>query len=116
MCVYPALQTVAAEPQLVSLLLHLLQLLSELLDLLLQEEEVSDGGGLHNYPRLLLLATRQRAHVFAADLLLRQLDLDEGPDGGEEPPPGPVLHTVVLLDVLLDAADGQILDLQKSQT
>lgn len=113
MCVYPALQTVAAEPQLVSLLLHLLQLLSELLDLLLQGEEASATSC---YRRLLLLATRRRAHVFAADLLLRQLDLDEGPDGGEEPPPGPVLHAVVLLDVLLDAADGQILDLQKSQT
>lgn len=69
-----------------------------------------------SYRRLLPLATRRRAYVFAADLLLRQLDLDEGPDGGEEPPPGPVLHAVVLLDVLLDAADGQVLDLQKSQT
>lgn len=67
------------------------------------------------YRRPLPLVTRRCTHVFAADLLLRQLDLDEGPDSGEEPPPGPVLHAVVLLDVLLDAANGQILDLQKSQ-
>lgn len=50
-------------------------------------------------------------HVFAADLLLGQLDLDQGSDGGEELPPGPALHAPVLLDVLLDAADGQVLDL-----
>lgn len=39
--VYPALQTVAVESQLVSLFLHLLQLLFELLDLLLQGKETS---------------------------------------------------------------------------
>lgn len=55
-------------------------------------------------------------HVFAADLLLGQLDLDQGSDGGEEPPPGPALHAAVLLDVLLDAADGQVLDLKRSTT
>lgn len=51
-------------------------------------------------------------HVLATDLLLGELHLDEGPHGGEELPPGPVLHPFVLLDVLLHAADGQILDLQ----
>lgn len=43
-CVYPALQTVAAESQLVSLLLHLLQLLFELLNLLLEGTETSADG------------------------------------------------------------------------
>lgn len=52
-------------------------------------------------------------HVLATDLLLSELHLDEGPHGGEELPPGPVLHPFVLLDVLLHAADGQILDLHQ---
>lgn len=50
-------------------------------------------------------------YVFVPDLLFRQLDLDEGSHGGEELPPGPVLHPFVLLDVLLHAANGQVLDL-----
>lgn len=45
------------------------------------------------------------AHVFASHLLLGELDLDEGLDCGEDLPPGPVLHTAVLHDVFLDAAD-----------
>lgn len=52
-----------------------------------------------------------RTHVFASDLLLTELDLDERAHGGEDLPPGPVLHTPVLLNVLLDAADCQVLDL-----
>lgn len=55
-------------------------------------------------------------YVFAADLLLGQLHLDERPHGGEDLPPGPVLHAAVLLDVLLDAADGQVLDLGRVRT
>lgn len=52
-------------------------------------------------------------HVFATDLILSELHLDEGPHGGEELPPGPALHPLVLLDVLLHAPDGQILDLHR---
>lgn len=51
------------------------------------------------------------AHVFALHLLLGELNLDEGLHCGEELPPRPVLHATVLIDVLLDAADGQILNL-----
>ena len=40
------------------------------------------------------------------------LHLYERPDGGEELPPRPALHTTVLLNVLLDAADGQVLNLE----
>lgn len=49
--------------------------------------------------------TERSAHVFASHLLLGELDLDKGLDCGEELPPWPVLHTVVLLDVFLDATD-----------
>lgn len=52
-----------------------------------------------------------RPHVFASQMLLGELHLDEGLHRGEEPPPLPVLHPTVLLNVLLDAADRQILDL-----
>lgn len=51
------------------------------------------------------------AHIFALHLLLGELNLDEGLHGGEELPPRPVLHATVLIDVLLDAADCQILNL-----
>lgn len=46
-----------------------------------------------------------RTHIFSSDLVLAELDLDERTHVGEELPPGPVLHTPVLLDVLLDATD-----------
>lgn len=51
------------------------------------------------------------AYVLAADLFLSELHLYQRSDGGEELPPWPAFHTTILLDVLLDAADGQILDL-----
>lgn len=57
------------------------------------------------------LKTSACTHVFAADLLLRQLNLNQRSDGGEQFPPRPALHAAVLLYVLLDAADSQILDL-----
>lgn len=53
----------------------------------------------------------EQTHIFAPDLLLAELDLDKRTHVSEELPPGPVFHTPVLLDVLLDAADRQILDL-----
>lgn len=49
--------------------------------------------------------TERSAHVFAAHLLLGELDLNEGLHCGEELPPWPVLHATVLYDVLLDATD-----------
>lgn len=52
------------------------------------------------------------AYVFAADLLLCQLNFDEWTDGGKNLPPRPALHTPVLLDVFLNAADCQVLDLK----
>ena len=55
--------------------------------------------------------TERSPHVFASHLILSELDLNEGLDCGEDPPPWPVLHTTVLVDVLLDAADRQILNL-----
>lgn len=62
------------------------------------------------------LETSVCTHVFAADLLLRQLNLNQRSDGGEKFPPWPALHAAVLLYVLLDAADGQILDLAHKNT
>lgn len=50
-------------------------------------------------------------YVSVPDLLLGELHLNEGPHGGEELPPGPVLYPFVLLDVLLHTANGQVLDL-----
>lgn len=50
-------------------------------------------------------------YVSVADLLLRQLHLNEGSYSGKELPPGPVLHPFVLLDVSLHTANGQVLDL-----
>lgn len=58
--------------------------------------------------------TERSAHVFASHLILSELDLNEGLDCGEELPPWPVLHTTVLVDVFLDAADGQILNLKNT--
>lgn len=55
--------------------------------------------------------TKRSAHVFASHLLLGELDLNEGLHCGEELPPRPVLHATVLVDVLLDATDCQILNL-----
>lgn len=52
------------------------------------------------------------AYVFATDLLLCQLNLDEWTDGGKNLPPRPALHTSVLFDVFLNAADCQVLDLK----
>lgn len=71
---------------------------------------------LHTFPPShtiipLLLQKRDHTHIFAPNLVLRQLNFNEGPDGGEELPPGPVLHTLVLLDVLLHAPNSQVLDL-----
>lgn len=51
------------------------------------------------------------AHVFASHLFLCELDLNEGLHCTEEFPPRPVLHAMVLFDVLLNAPDCQILDL-----
>lgn len=55
--------------------------------------------------------TERSAHVFATHLILSELDLNERLDCGEDLPPWPVLHAVVLLDVFLDAADCKILNL-----
>lgn len=52
------------------------------------------------------------AHVFALHLLLAELDLYEWLHRSEELPPCPVLHAAVLVDVLLNAADRQILNLK----
>lgn len=52
------------------------------------------------------------AHVFAPHLFLCELDPNEGLHCSEEFPPWPVLHAMVLFDVLLNAPDCQILDLQ----
>ena len=54
---------------------------------------------------------RSSTHVFASDLILSELHLDERAHRGEELPPGPALHSMILLDVLLNTADGQVLDL-----
>lgn len=66
---------------------------------------------LRSFPSQCLGPAWAITYVFAPDLLLGQLYLDEGSHGGEELPPGPVLHSFVLLDVLLHAANGQVLDL-----
>lgn len=50
-------------------------------------------------------------YVFATDLLLSELDLYERSNCGHELPPWPAFDTTVLLYVLLDTADGHILDL-----
>lgn len=55
---------------------------------------------------------KKSSHVFALHLLLAELDLNEWLHCGEELPPWPVLHAAVLVDVLLDAADRQILNLK----
>lgn len=52
-----------------------------------------------------------RTHVLAPDLFLSELHLYERSNVGEELPPRPAFDAFVLLYVLLDAADGQILDL-----
>lgn len=52
-----------------------------------------------------------QTHIFASDLLLAELDLDQRTHSGKELPPGPVFHTPVLCDVLLDTTDRQVLDL-----
>lgn len=52
------------------------------------------------------------AYVFSTDLLFRELHLNERTDSGEDLPPWPPLHPPVLLNVLLDAADRQVLDLK----
>ncbi len=62
--------------------------------------------------RLKWLAKMTGTYVFAADLFLCKLNLDERTDGGEDLPPRPAFHTPVLLDVFLDAADCQVLDLK----
>ena len=56
-----------------------------------------------------------RTHVLATDLLLSELHLYQRSDGGEELPPWPAFDTTVLLYVLLDAADGQMLDLSNTE-
>lgn len=45
------------------------------------------------------------AHVFIPHLFLCELDFNEGLDCGKELPPGPVLHSTVLLDVFLNTPD-----------
>lgn len=50
-------------------------------------------------------------YIFATDLLLSELDLYERSNCGHELPPWPVFDTTVLLYVLLDTADGHILNL-----
>lgn len=57
-----------------------------------------------------------QTHILSPDLLLSELHLYQRSNGGEEFPPWPVLHTTVLLDILLDAPDGKILDLSNKKT
>ena len=54
-------------------------------------------------------------HAFSSDLFLCELHLNEGPYSGKQLPPGPALHSFILLDVLLDAADGQVMGLPSTQ-
>lgn len=54
-------------------------------------------------------------HVFSSDLFLCELRLNEGPYSCKQLPPGPALHSFVLRDVLLDAADGQVMGLPSTQ-
>lgn len=64
------------------------------------------------------LTVRKRdrdTHIFSSNLFLCELHLDKRPYGGEQLPPGPALHSLVLLDVLLDAADGQVVGLLSTQ-
>lgn len=55
-------------------------------------------------------------YVFASDLFLSELHLYQRSDVGEELPPWPAFDAPILLYVLLDAADGQILDLSTHAT
>lgn len=55
-------------------------------------------------------------HVFSADLFLGELHLYQRSDRGQQLPPRPVFHAAILLYVLLDAADGHILDLSHTNT
>lgn len=56
------------------------------------------------------------AYVFSADLLFRELHLNERTDSGEDLPPWPSLHSSVLFNVLLNATDRQVLDLKGKET
>lgn len=54
------------------------------------------------------------SYVLSTNLLLSELDLDKRPDGGHQLPPWPAFDTTILLYVLLDAADGHVLDLSNT--
>lgn len=54
----------------------------------------------------------KKTHVFSSNLFFGELNFYKRSYGGEELPPRPVLHATILLNVLLDATDGQILDLR----
>lgn len=53
-------------------------------------------------------------HVFPTDLFLSELHLYQRSDCGQELPPWPVFDTTILFNILLDTADGQILDLSNT--
>lgn len=57
-----------------------------------------------------------RTHIFAPDLFLSELHLYQRSDCCQELPPWPIFDTTILLDILLDAADGHILDLSNTHT
>lgn len=53
-------------------------------------------------------------NLLALELLLGAVHVEQGHDPGVEAPPGPALDLHVLHDVLLDAADGQVLHLENT--
>lgn len=54
----------------------------------------------------------KKTHIFSSNLFFGELNLYKRSYSGEKLPPRPVLHAMILLNVLLDATDGQILDLR----
>lgn len=54
----------------------------------------------------------KKTHVFSSNLFFGELNLNKRSYCGEKLPPRPVLHAMILLNVLLDATYGQILDLR----
>lgn len=50
-----------------------------------------------------------------SDLFFSELNFHQRPYVGEDLPPGPALHATVLLNVLLDATDGHVLDLLRER-
>ena len=49
------------------------------------------------------------------ELLLGPVDVQQGRDAHQEPPPGPAAHAHILPHVLLDTADSHVLDLRGAQ-